>query len=182
MDLMMRRRALMGMGGKESKIEGIRILVDPRHSTALFADYSVPYVNKMYIDGTEVEVRNDYNFSDSNIHEVILQLTDNTSVPQSMFFLNTPNNYELLVDFPETYVSFGDGAIRNICYMHGANGTVVIRSKIMPTFGKYNFLIGSTKIYVPDELIADYTTMLQNDEYAAGHVSQLRPLSEYVEQ
>lgn len=182
MDLMMRRRALMGMGGGNTKIEGIRILVDPRHSDVLFSNGSVSYVNKMYIDGTEVDVRNDYNFSDDKIHEVILQLTDNTTVPFAMFFLSPPDDYELVVDFPETYVNFRDGAIRNICYMAGANGAVVIRSRIMPTFGRNNFIMGYTKIYVPDELIADYTTMLQNDEYGADHVSQLRPLSEYVEQ
>lgn len=175
------RRRMMGGGGGNTKIEGIRILVDPRHSDILFK--KVNAVNKMYIDGAEVEVRNDYTFSDGKIHEVILQLTDNTTVPGDMFFLNPPNNYESLIDFPETYVTFGDSAIRMACNMGGRrDGAIVIRSKVIPTFASYNFIIGYVNIYVPDQLIADYTTILQNDTFGKTHVSQLKPISEYVEQ
>lgn len=175
MDLMMRRRALMSMGSKGEDDpwaglpNGIRIKTKNtgRNNIIGRVDANVDKVDAMYVDGVSVVPALKYDFADSEYHNVLLVLKDDTSLA-SQFCWYDSQCAPAMIDFPSTVKTFQMQSIRNM--NAGADFDIIFRSATMPTFDTYNFISWDTThahIYVPSALVNSYKTMLQNDSYGS---------------
>ena len=176
MDLMMRRRALMSMGSKGEDDpwaglpNGIRIRTKNTGSNNIIGrrDENLNMVDAMYVDGVLITPVLKYEFADSEYHNVLIVLKDNTKLG-SNFCWYDGGKAPIMIDFPSTTVTFPDQSIRGL--NSGTDFDVIFRSTSMPTFGSYNFVSWDTThahIYVPFALVNSYKTMLQNDSYGSA--------------
>lgn len=151
---LIRRRAMMSRVNND--IGAIRLVVKNGNSPNIWGNRDLSYIQRMVIDGQDVTPVNNYEFADSEFHEVLLYLLDNTTVPNDAFNLGLFTRK--IIDIPSSYVNFGDQSIRGIGGDKKAD--LIIRSKVIPTFGVYN-QYGHTlgTLYVPNSLIEAYTEL-----------------------
>ena len=154
---LIRRRAMMSSIKKD--IGAIRLVVKNGNRPNIWGNRDLSYIQRMVVDGQDVTPVANYEFADSEYHEVLLYLWDNTTLPNNAF--NIGNFTRKIIDIPSTYVNFGGESIRGI----GGDqlSDLIIRSKVMPSFGLYNqygHTVGT--LYVPSSLIEAYTELNLN--------------------